>query len=420
MANNNDKPLQIKLDKNVFNEKFYPYLFDYSKRWEVYKGSAGSGKSHFISQKLIIKALNCPNRRVLACRRYTSTIRETVWQLFIEQLTFFKILNMCDVNKTERTIKLPNGSQFIFMGLDDECKLLSLTNISDIWVEEAFEVSYDIVSQLNLRMRSQQENQQLYLSFNPISKSSWLYSFCEGETKPSSFFYHQSTFKDNRFLPKAYVEQLTDLYRTNPQKARIFCDGNWGVITESLVFPNHRVENFDIDELMKNKDLTIHCGVDLGYIDKSAIVISMWDKANKKIYIIDEWCKERQTLDDVVQAMKDMGIGKLPVFVDSAEPRSILYFQQLGINAKPSKKSNGSNTLYIQFIQNHEVIIHSKCVNVIEDFDNFCYLKDKQSGQLQDDKFDHAYSHSIDALKYSYSECFKNKKLKSYDWKLGL
>lgn len=376
--------------------------------------------SHFISQKLIIKALNCPNRRVLVCRRYTSTIRETVFQLFLEQLTFFKILNYCDINKTERTIKLPNGSQFIFMGLDDECKLLSLQNISDIWVEEAFEVSYDIVSQLNLRMRSQQENQQLYLSFNPISKSSWLYSFCEGETRPNSFFYHQSTYKDNRFLPKEYVSQLEDMYRTNPQKARIFCDGNWGVITESLVFPNHRTEDFNIDELMKDKSLEIHVGIDLGYIDASTIIVSLWDKVNQKIYIIDEYYQTRATLDQVVEGARNMGIGKLPIFVDSAEPRSIAYFNSLGINAKPSKKNNGSNTLYIQFLQNHQIIIHNKCVHSIEDFDNFCYLKNKQTGLLEEDKFDHAYSHTIDALKYSYSECFKNKKLKSYNWKLGI
>ena len=132
------EPIQLKIDRNVFNDKFYPHLFDYSCRWEVYNGSAGSGKSYFISQKLIIKAMN-DQRRILICRKWGSTIRETVWQLIIEQLTFFKLIDMCDVNKTERTIRLPNGSQFIFMSLDEETKLLSLQSVSDIWIEEAFE-----------------------------------------------------------------------------------------------------------------------------------------------------------------------------------------------------------------------------------------------------------------------------------------
>lgn len=414
------EPIQIKLDKSIFNDAFFPHLFDYSKRWEIYKGSAGSGKSHFISQKLIIKAMNEPGRRVLACRRYSSTIRQTIWELMIQQLRFFKMLSYCDVNKTDRQITLPNGSQIIFMGLDDECKLLSLTDISDIWIEEAFEVSQDIAQQLNLRMRSNKPNQQLFLSFNPISKSSWLFEFCEGATRPTSLMYHQSTYRDNRFLPESYVSELEDMYRTNPQKARIFCDGNWGVVTESLVFPNHRSENFNIDEKLKDRGLSVHVGVDLGYIDASTVIVSLWDKVNHKIYIVDEYYETRATLDNVCEAIKNMGVGKLPVYIDSAEPRSIQYFNSLGINAKPSKKSNGSNTLYIQFIQNHEVIIHESCKHSIEDFDNFCYLKNKQTGLLEEDKFDHAYSHTIDALKYSYSDVYKNRRLKSFNWKLGI
>ena len=421
MANNNDKPLQIKIDKSVFNEKFYPYLVDYSHRWEVYRGSAGSGKSYFISQKLIIKALNDPNRRILCCRRFTSTIRETVWQLFLEQLDFFQITPYCDINKTERTIKLPNGSQFIFQGLDEETKLLSLQNISDIFVEECYEVNYDIIQQLNLRMRGKKENQQIYMAFNPISKNHWLYEFCEGETKPSNMLYHVSTYKDNlKFLPQPYVEALEDMIRTNPTKARVFVFGEWGINTDGLVFKNAKVKPFDIDELLKDKNLQIHIGCDLGYIDASTVVISVYDKTNKKIYVINEYYETRATLDEVVQAMKDMGVGKLPVFVDSAEPRSIQYFQQLGINAKPSKKGNDSNRLYIQFLQNHEIIIHESCVHVSEDFNNFSYQKNKQTGQFEDDKYTHEWSHTIDALKYSYSDVYKNKKLKSYNWKLGI
>ena len=412
--------MEIKLDKKIFNEAFFPYLFDYSKRWNVYKGSAGSGKSHFISQKLIIKILNDPGRRILVCRRYGSSITNTVWQQMITQLRFFKILEMCEINKTDRTITLPNGSMIIFMGLDLEEKLLSLTDISDIWIEEAFEITQDMAQQLSFRMRGQKPNQQLYLSFNPISKSSWLYEFCEGSTRPKSFFYHQSTYRDNRFLTKEYVEDLEDTYRTNPQKARIFCDGNWGVVTESLVFPNHKVENFDIAEKISDKSLAVKIGCDLGYVDASTVVISLWDKANKKIFVISEYYETRATLDDVVEGMKSMGVGKLPVFVDSAEPRSIAYFNQLGINAQPSKKSNGANALYISFLQNHEIIIHESCSHVAEDFENFCYLKNRQTGLLDETKFDHTYSHTIDALKYSYSDVYKNKKLKSFNWKLGI
>ena len=47
-----------KLKKELFVPKFIPLLLDYSRRWEVYMGSAGSAKSYFITQKLIIRCCN--------------------------------------------------------------------------------------------------------------------------------------------------------------------------------------------------------------------------------------------------------------------------------------------------------------------------------------------------------------------------
>ena len=50
----------LKISKKIFNTVYLPYLTDYSKRDEIYYGGAGSGKSVFIVQKLIIKLLNDP------------------------------------------------------------------------------------------------------------------------------------------------------------------------------------------------------------------------------------------------------------------------------------------------------------------------------------------------------------------------
>jgi phage terminase large subunit len=41
--------IELKLNKNLFTPKFYPYLLDYSHRWEFWMGSAGSSKSYSIT-----------------------------------------------------------------------------------------------------------------------------------------------------------------------------------------------------------------------------------------------------------------------------------------------------------------------------------------------------------------------------------
>ena len=82
--------INLKLKQNLFVPKFYPYLFDYSHRWEVYMGSAGSAKSYFITQKLIIRALN-EKMRIVVCRRYGTTIQNSVFSLFKAVLQSFRI-----------------------------------------------------------------------------------------------------------------------------------------------------------------------------------------------------------------------------------------------------------------------------------------------------------------------------------------
>jgi len=72
-------------------------------------------------------------------------------------------------------------------------------------------------------MRGQADNQQIILSFNPISSHSWLYEFVNNP--PNSYIYHHSTYLDNKYLNKEYIQSLEELKVRNPQKARIYCDG---------------------------------------------------------------------------------------------------------------------------------------------------------------------------------------------------
>ena len=219
--------INLNLKKSLFVPKFFPLLFDYSKRWEFWCGSAGSGKSYSITQKILIRCCKEPIK-VLVCRRYASTLRNSCFALFKEILTKWKLTQYVKIRETDMSIIFPNGSQIIMVGLDTEEKLLSLTNISTIWIEEAYEVEKPKVEQLNLRMRGTALNQQLILSWNPISKHSWLYNFTVEAPPESSVFIH-STFKDNPFLSAEYVAALNELYIRNPQKARVFCDGEWGI-----------------------------------------------------------------------------------------------------------------------------------------------------------------------------------------------
>ena len=400
--------INLKLKKDIFVPKFYPLLFDYSNRWEVYRGSAGSAKSYFITQKLIIRCCN-EKIKILVCRRTGATIRNTCFSLFKDIIEKWHIAPYVKIRETDFNIKFPNGSEIIFLGLDEETKLLSLNNIGCIFIEEAFEVPKNIVEQLNLRLRGKTENQQIIMAFNPISKSHWLYDFCENNP-PSSFIYIQSTYKDNPFLNKEYIAELEELYKRNPAKARIFCDGEWGVDAEGLVFQNWKVEEFDNSKI--NGELMI--GLDFGFVnDISALVASLLVEEEKRIYIFKEYGAKGKTNSDLVNVIKQLGFNKSVIIADSAEPKSIAEIKSAGIQKiRACTKGKDSIIHGIQKLQNYEIIIHPSCTGIIEEFENYTWTKDKYTDIYINKPIDD-YNHYIDALRYSL-QCIKAK-LKTID-----
>lgn len=136
--------INLNLKKGLFVPKFFPMLLDYSNRWEIYMGSAGSAKSYFITQKLIVRACREPIK-ILVCRRTGTTLRNTCFSLFKDILAKWQLTQFVRIRETDFNIKFPNGSEIIFIGLDEETKLLSLNGIGCIFIEEAFEVPKAIV-----------------------------------------------------------------------------------------------------------------------------------------------------------------------------------------------------------------------------------------------------------------------------------
>lgn len=402
--------INLNLKKSLFIPTFYPLLLDYSRRWEFYCGSAGSGKSYSIAQKLIIRCCKEPIR-VLVCRRYATTLRNSCFALFKEVLAKWKLTPYVKIKETDMSITFPNGSQIIMVGLDTEEKLLSLTNISTVWVEEAYEVEKEKVEQLNLRMRGQALNQQIILSWNPISKNSWLYDFTV-ENPPASSIFHHSTYKNNPFLNAEYIQALDEMEVRNPAKYRVYGLGEWGVDTEGLVITNWRTEDFNPMELAAS-GLEHRAGMDVGWIDPSAIIDTLYDRENKIIYVFNEFYKSGCQLNDLANAIRDMNLQKTKVYVDSAEARTVAYFKQEGLRAEACKKGAGSVKAGLMFLQDHLIVVHSKCQNFINELSNFSYIKSKQTGEWTEDTT-HEFSHAIDACRYGYSDIYTNKQLKTF------
>lgn len=406
--------INLNLKKSLFNDVYYPLLLDYSKRYEIYYGGAGSGKSVHIAMKLIIKACNS-KRKVLIVRKYATTLKDSVFQLIIDTLKKWKIYSYCKINLSTYTITLPNQSIFLFKGMDDSEKIKSITDITDIWCEEATELTLDEYTQLDLRLRALTDNLQLFCSFNPVSKENFVFKKwfdIKAKYDVANTMILKTTYKDNKFLPQSYIDALEEKINSNPQYYKVYALGEFATL-EGLVITNWKIQTFDAMSLAAS-GLEHRAGVDLGYIDKSAIIDTLYDREHKTIYVFNEFYKSGCQLSELATAIKDMNLTKTKLYVDSAEPRSIQFFKNEGINAYPSLKGKDSVRGGLMFLQDNLIIVHPSCKSLIMELENFCYIRSKQTGQLTEDTT-HEWSHAIDALRYGYSDIYTNKKLKTLD-----
>ena len=199
-----------KLNPDVFNKWIYDIIDDYNYRIEAYMGGAGSGKSYGACQKVLLKALNY-KRRVLVVRKVSNTLKVSIWRLMLDLLIDCGIYDFCTINKSDLEIELPNGSIFLFKGLDDPEKIKSITGITDIIIEEATELIEDEFTQLNLRLRPKEAYPQIYLMFNPISKKNWVYNYFFVNKPDNNTRIIITTYKDNKFLTADYISELERL-----------------------------------------------------------------------------------------------------------------------------------------------------------------------------------------------------------------
>lgn len=405
-------PINLKLNKKLFNDIYFPHLLDYSKRYEVYFGGAGSGKSVFIAQKLVVKACKS-KRKVLVIRKVGTTLRDSVFQLVIDILKKWQLYAHCTVNQTTYTITLPNESVFLFKGLDDSEKIKSITDITDIWAEEATELSEDDYTQLDLRLRALEDDLQLFASFNPVSKANWVYKKWFDPKKAvydiEATMILKTTYKHNRFLPKAYIRALEEKEQSNPLYFKIYALGEFAV-AEGLVITNWEKQDFNHLELAQKLEHRV--GMDLGFTDPSAVIDTLYDRDNKIIYVFNEFYKRGCQLSELAQAIFDMDLRKVKIMVDAAEPRSREYFRNKGINAHPTPKGADSVKVGLMFLQDHKIVVHPRCPNFIVELENFSYIKSKKTGEWTDDTT-HEWSHAIDACRYAYSDIYTQKQVKT-------
>jgi phage terminase large subunit len=369
--------MAIKIHTRIFNKAFKPYL-DNRSRYEIFYGGAGSGKSMFIAQRLVLRAMKEKGHKFLIVRKVAKTNRHSTFALIMAILRSWKVLGLFKVNKSDMEIGCLNGNQVIFTGLDDVEKLKSIAGITDIWVEEASEITQEDFQQLDLRLRGKtQWPLQITMTFNPVSALSWLKSFFFDAPKENCVI-HKSTYKDNRFLDDEYKKVIEDLKNQDYTYYQIYGLGEWGVLG-NLVFHNYVFEDIPY----KEQDFdAVYQGLDFGFNHPSALVrVGMKDD---ELYVFDELYETGLTNAELIREIAKLTDKRKQITADSAEPARIKEFRQAGFNVVPSVKGAGSVKDGIDWLKRHKIHISKNCPNILAEMQQYSYKKDKDGNVLDE------------------------------------
>jgi phage terminase large subunit len=373
----------------------------------VVYGGRRSAKSFSVSQLLVRKACEYP-RRIGVLRKFAITMRLSVWERVKSAIEETGIaLRDCDINKSDRSITLPNGSSFHFFGADDPQKMKSLEGFTDFWLEEANEFEEIDLDTLDAGLSADVDPPpQIWLTFNPIPSVEgfvpWLVSRFISKV-PSVLSEPQindnicvlrTWYKDNPFCPEATKKLLNSYKDTNPSLFKMWALGEFTYL-EGVILKNWDV----VDSVPEGMNL-IGYGLDFGFADDPLAVIKVW-QSHEEMWLEQMVYSTGLTNQQASEAMEERGMrkGEDHIMADAAEPKSIKELRTEGWIVTPCDKAPDYKRAAINYLKSFRIHVTRASTDLIRELSVWSWKKDKLSGRFMPIPVD-GNDHGIDATIY--------------------
>lgn len=144
---------KIEIKDEIFN-KVYRKHIDNETRYEIYYGGSGSGKSHFIAQRMIYRHMKESGHNTLIVRKVAATNRISTFPLLKQVISEWGVNKLFKINEADMRIRCNHTkNEIIFAGMDDREKIKSITFengiLSSVWIEESSEIEQEDFTQLD-------------------------------------------------------------------------------------------------------------------------------------------------------------------------------------------------------------------------------------------------------------------------------
>lgn len=384
---------------------------DYVHYW--LKGGRGSTKSSFAAVEIVLGIMNDGNKGLYTSAVIIRQVKDTLSTSVVGQVAWaidkLGVTHLWDIPKTKLEFTyIPTGQRIIFRGADDPVKLKSVKvpkgYIKYVWYEELdqFGGMEDIRSINQSLMRGGDCFVALYTYNPPRSVQSWVNS--ESQLTQDSRLIHHS---DYRQVPVEWLGEQFILEAEHLKKVKVEAynheylgevTGTGGEVFNNVIIREITKSEIDIFDNVKR-------GLDFGYAaDPLHYSVMHYDKTRRRLYLFGEIHRSGLKNIAATEMIKEENKLNGQIKADSAEPRTIDEFKDLGLKIVGAKKGQGSIEHGIKFLQDlEEIIIDDKrCPNTAREFLNYELDRDR-NGNFKAGYPDRN-NHSIDSIRYALED----------------
>jgi phage terminase large subunit len=307
---------------------------------------------------------------------------------------------------TDAEIIGENGTQFLFAGLRTHVDSIKSTEgIDRAWVEEAHNVAQTSLDILIPTIRK--PGSELLFTWNPRHSTDPVDAMFRGAVPPPDAMVRQVSWRDNPWFPDVLRPDMEWDLKRDPQKYAHIWGGEYLKNSGSQVFTNWRVgSEADFKPAI---DQRFYYGGDWGFSTDPTVLVRSYIEG-RTLFVDYEAHAIGCEIDRTPELFaKVPGANKWPIIADSARPETISYMRRNGYPMmRGAKKGAGSVEEGVEFLKSYDIVVHPRCVHVVDELTLYSYKADKVTGDvlpILEDK----QNHCIDALRYSLEGAMRGK-----------
>lgn len=379
-----------------------------------FKGGRGSLKSSYCALKLVDLIMLNEAYCGLVVRAVRDTLRDSVYAQVtwaIDELGLTELFR-CTVSPMQITRK-DTGQVIYFRGADDPGKIKSIKPPKDkyigiVWGEEKDQIGPETWRNILQSAFRGGSDGLTFSSYNtPISQQHYINK--EALVDDPQRVIHHSYYTDAppEWLGPAFFDLAEHLKATNERAFRHEYLGE-ATGTGANVFENVTLRRIT-DEEIAGFD-RVYPGLDWGYFPHpAAFNAHYYHSASQKLYIFGEVTALKASNEKLAGMIGDEW-KDTHIIADSAEPKSIQDFRDLGFWISGAKKGKGSVEHGMKWVASRaEIIIdQERCPNAAVEFVSYEHPRDKDGNIISGyvDKDDH----SISNCRYALEEVIRQER----------